>query len=78
LKPTAEVVQALTNLRVSQDFEVVVLFLVEQRRIARDELESIPDGPKLWRAQGRSLFIKEFLALDENAASELQKFKSHK
>jgi len=78
LKPTQELVQALTNLRVSNDFDVVVEFLRAQRKVARDETESITDGPKLWRAQGRALFLKEFLALDENAATDLQKFKSHK
>ena len=76
MKPTPEVVQSLVNLRVSPDFEVIVQFLRAQREMARDDCETIPDGVKLWRQQGRSACLKEFLELDEKAAVTLQKFKS--
>jgi hypothetical protein len=76
LKPTPELVQALVNLRPSHDFETVVQFFLAQRETARDECETYVEGPKLWRAQGRSAFIKEFLKLDEGAATTLEKFKS--
>lgn len=76
MKPTPELVQALVNLRVSHDFDTVVQFLRAERETARDECESIIEGPKLWRAQGRSTFVKDFLTLDEDAAAALEKFKS--
>ncbi len=76
MKPTPELVQALVNLRVSHDFDTVVQFLRAEREVARDECESIVEGPKLWRAQGRSGFIKDFLKIDEGAAASLEKFKS--
>lgn len=77
MKPTPEVVQSLVNLRVSPDFEVVLSYLRDQREIARDNCETIPDGVKLWREQGRSLCLKQFLELDEKSALNLQKFKSN-
>jgi len=77
LKPTPEVVQSLVNLRVSPDFEVIVQFLRAEREEARDNCETIPDGVKLWREQGRAGFLKDFLELDEKSAATLQKFKSN-
>ena len=77
MKPTPEVVQSLVNLRVSPDFEVVVQYLRAQRETSRDNCEILIEGPKLWREQGRSLCLKEFLVLDETAANHLQKFKSN-
>ncbi len=77
MKPTPELAQALTNLRVSDDFEVVVSFLREQREKARDDCESIIEGPKLWRAQGKAACLREFLGTTENAAILLDKFKSN-
>ena len=76
MKPTPEVTQALTNLRVSPDFEVVLEFLAAQRTVARDETETIVEGPLLWRAQGRSTFLRDFLKMNQGAPEQLQKFKS--
>ncbi len=52
-------------------------YLRAQRETARDNCETIVEGPKLWREQGRSLCLKQILELDEGAAAHLQKFKSN-
>ena len=76
VKPTPEVVQALTNLRPSNDFQTVLEFLSAQREKARDETESTVEGPALWRAQGRSIFLRDFAALVAKAPNTLERFKS--
>lgn len=76
MKPTPELAQALTNLRVNDDFAVVLDFLVGERSTARDETESLIEGPKLWRSQGKGLFIRDFLKINRDAPQDLEKFKS--
>ena len=78
MKPTPEIVQALTNLRVSDDFATVLDFLASERSAARDETETVVEGPKLWRAQGRSQHIKDFLKLNQEAPQHLEKFKANR
>lgn len=78
MKPTPEIVQALTNLRVNSDFEVVLSFLASQREQARDDCETFVEGPKLWRQQGRATFVRDFFVLNEEAPKHLDKFKQSK
>ena len=75
MKTNPDIAQALTNLRASTDFQTVLDFLASERSKARDDCESLTDGPKLWRAQGRSVFVREFFSVVESAPMDLQKFK---
>lgn len=51
---------------------------MDERTRARDELESLVDGPKLWRAQGRAVLVRDFLKLYHEAPQQLQRFKAAK
>jgi hypothetical protein len=77
MKPTKEVLQAMTNLRVSSDFEVVLEWLRNSRKTARDELENQLDEQKFARVQGRALALKVILDTNENAPALLAKYKDH-
>jgi hypothetical protein len=74
-KAPKEVLQAFTNLRVSDDFGVVIEWLRENRKTARDELEQHTEGLKFARAQGKALFLKYFIETNESAPEALKKYK---
>ena len=75
INPTPEVLQALTNLRVSSDFETVVEWLRENRKTARDKLEDHVEDKYFLRFQGEARFLKEFLELNDTAPQRLDKIK---
>lgn len=75
MKTNPKLAQALTNLRASTDFETVLDFFASERNVARDETESLVADEKLYRAQGRSLFLRDFLKMNEEAPRDLEKFK---
>ena len=75
-KPSKEVLQALTNLRASSDFEVVLEWLRENRKTARDELEAHTEALKFGRAQGEALTLKAILDANDTAPKALEKHKN--
>lgn len=76
MKPTKEVAQALVNLRVSHDFEVVIEWLRSERKTARDECENQLDHNKALRSQGKSICLKDILETNESAPELLSKLKN--
>lgn len=76
IKPTPEVLQALTNLRVSTDFETVVEWLRENRKTARDKLEDHTEDKLFFRIQGESRCLKELLDINDTAPQRLEKVKA--
>ena len=75
LKPTKQVLQAFTNLRVNPDFEVVLEWLRENRKTARDELENRPSEEMFGQSQGKSLTLKSILETNDLAPTLLAKYK---
>ena len=72
-KPSIQVLQAFTNLRVNEDFGTILEWLRENRKTARDELERHTDEDLFARVQGRSQTLKEFLELSYTASKQLEK-----
>lgn len=75
MKPTKEALQALVNLRVSHDFEVVIEWLRECRKTARNECEQQLDPQKVLRAQGKALCLRDILDTIDAAPEQLSKYK---
>lgn len=75
MKPTAQLVQALTNLRGNKDFAVVMEGFHEH---TTEELTRCTDGdgPVLYRAQGATKALKWWLDTFQSAPMTLEKFKS--
>lgn len=78
MKTSADLAQALTNLRASTDFQTVLDFVVSERKVARDECEVHAADASLYRAQGRAAWLRDFLNMNEEAPQDLEKFKSTK
>jgi hypothetical protein len=76
LKPTPEVVQALTNLRVSTDFETFLDWIEEGLQSARDTCEKHTADEKLYRAQGRCETLRTILTTNTDAPKLLEHYKS--
>lgn len=76
IRPSKEVYQALTNLRVSHDFGAVLEWLREARKTARDGLEKSTEEVNFHRSQGESLCLKAILEANDEAPQQLNKIKS--
>ncbi len=70
-----EVLQACVNLRVSDDFKVILEWLRSNRKTARDGLEDHTDDEKFHRIQGESRCLRDILKTNDNAAQLLEKYK---
>lgn len=76
MKPTPEVVQALTNLRVSTDFETFLKWIEEGLSAARDTCEKHTADEKLYRAQGQCQVLRSIIEINEDSPKLLEHFKN--
>jgi hypothetical protein len=76
LKPTPEVVQALANLRPSQDFKTFLAWIEEGLDAARDTCEKHTADEKLYRAQGICQALREIKSTNEEAPKLLEFYKN--
>lgn len=77
-RPDVKVLGALKRLQMHPDWDTVIQYLTEERRLLLEATAESSPKVALRRFQGRAMLLKEFLALAEDPDSVLTKLEAPK